>query len=167
MQEGKQPLAFWRLSLSCSTSPPDMKGMRVVWEGDSRLEVRVTTQLIRVTCQSWNPSGQWLPPLPPLHCLPNLTALSGYRCVIRRRSRALFGPTRLNRAWHTAWRGPGQSVTAQCHIIARRLCEGVRGATAKSRTCYHSEWHAMHSSQKQKQQYDISHRLWNNWGDIL
>lgn len=60
----KNPLCPLTPQLSCNLSPPGMKGLWAAWEGDSRLEVRVTTGLIRVTCQGRNPSahaGQWLP----------------------------------------------------------------------------------------------------------
>lgn len=53
----KNPLRALTPQLSCSTSPLAMKGMWASWQGGSRLEVRVTTGHIRVTCQGWNPSA--------------------------------------------------------------------------------------------------------------
>lgn len=126
--------------LSCSTSPLGMKGMWAAWEGDSRLEVRVTTGLIHVTRQGWNPSahpGQWLSRhIPPPLLLP--TSLTGLEWVqmCDGQTLPLWSPYWSHGAQQRlahSLRAPGQSVTAHSHIICRRLCEDDRGDTVKRR----------------------------------
>lgn len=65
------------------------------------------------TCQAWKASQhEACGPAPSLYPSASL-ALSGYRCVIHRRSHsgALIGPTGLNKGWLTAPRASGHSVT--------------------------------------------------------
>lgn len=75
----------------------------------------------KTICTFWPMASQLHPHPTPLSpsSSPASLALSGYRCVIHRRSHsgALIGATGLNKGWHTAWRAPGQSVIAHSRII--------------------------------------------------
>lgn len=150
------PLSPLMPQLSCSTSPLGMKGMWAAWEGGSRLEVRVTTGLIRVTCQGWNPSahaGQWLPRCfcssPPLSRSVSLLPLTSLTCLewvqmcdpqtlpLRSPYWTQRAQQRLTHRLKSSW--------PKCHCTMSHHLQAIvwgwqRGATAKRRTFNHSEW---------------------------
>lgn len=111
--------------LSRSTSPPGTRDTRAT----AGSKVRTTTGLSRVTCQGWNPSaraGQFPPPFS--FSSSALLALSGYRCVTLPLWSHHWTHRAQQRLAHMLKELLAQSVSAHCHIISRRLCEGDGGA---------------------------------------
>lgn len=90
------------------------------------------TPRMKPICTHWPECSITLPPSS-TSSSPVSLALSGYRCVIHRRTHSggLIGATWLNKDWHTASRAPGQTVTAHRHITLSEWSERIRDTTPK------------------------------------